>query len=533
MLAGDIDQYAINSGPQIITLNKLTVGHGYLVQVWISSASDGWNNMAQQLTVTNANGSDVIGYGYGNPANGLGQYTIGTFTASATTQAFAIIAVNYGFPRINAIQVQDTSVAPSTPTGLTAAPGNAQVSLSWNASGGATSYNLKRSTTSGGPYTTIASPTTTSYTDTGVNNGTTYYYVVSAVNSFGQSANSSQVSATPSAIPQPPTGLDASAGNAQVGLNWNASSGATSYNVKRSTTSYTDTGLNNGTTYYYVVSAVNSFGESANSSQVSATPTTITVPPAAVGAGYTNLMFDDEFNSISTIDTNNTGAPGYNWYVQLPFGGGTVPGTNYTVTNGVLEINFGGHTQGWGLSTWNCTGNGNAFRYGYFEARVHFDPTKGATSAWFPAFWSFPVDHTCSGANHWNELDFFEAYTGGFAPYNGSFVGTVHDWTFNNNTYSNCQNANNFQNTSVDWNQWHILGCLWTPGQISWYLDDNLLMTQQYSATGAPNPCVNCTSGSGCATGLFSIMDSENNFLILGCSEEWPLYVDYVHVWQQ
>jgi len=71
--------------------------------------------------------------------------------------------------------------------------------LSWSASSGATSYNVKRSTTSGGPYTTIASPTTTSYTDTGLTNGTTYYYVVSAVNGAGESANTSQASATPAA----------------------------------------------------------------------------------------------------------------------------------------------------------------------------------------------------------------------------------------------------------------------------------------------------------------------------------------------
>jgi hypothetical protein len=88
---------------------------------------------------------------------------------------------------------------PPAPTNLVATARNAQVGLSWSASSGATSYNVQRSTTSGGPYTTIGSPTTTSYTDTGVTNGTTYYYVVAAVNTAGQSANSSQVSATPTA----------------------------------------------------------------------------------------------------------------------------------------------------------------------------------------------------------------------------------------------------------------------------------------------------------------------------------------------
>jgi glycosyl hydrolase family 44 len=88
---------------------------------------------------------------------------------------------------------------PATPSGLTATAGNAQVNLSWSASSGATSYNVKRSTTSGGPYTTIASPTTTSYNDPSLTNGTAYYYVLSAVNPYGESGNSSQASATPAA----------------------------------------------------------------------------------------------------------------------------------------------------------------------------------------------------------------------------------------------------------------------------------------------------------------------------------------------
>jgi hypothetical protein len=163
---------------------------------------------------------------------------------------------------------------------------NARVSLTWNLSLGATSYHVKRSTTSGGPYTLIGAPTATEYTDTRVANGTTYFYVVSAANAVAESANSAQVSATPNAPPAAPTELTTSAGKAQVSLSWNASTRATSYHVKRSTTSggpytriaaptdtsYTDTGLTNGTPYFYVVSALNSAGESANSTQASATP---------------------------------------------------------------------------------------------------------------------------------------------------------------------------------------------------------------------------------------------------------------------
>ena len=179
---------------------------------------------------------------------------------------------------------------PPTPTGVAAAPGNAQVVVTWNTSTGATSYHVKRSTTSGGPYTQVGAPTTTSYTDTGLTDGTAYYYVVSAVNSAGESANSSEVNATPVASPAAPTGVFATPGNAQVVVAWTASAGATSYHVKRGTTSggpytqvgapiaspYTDTGLTNGTPYYYVVSALNAGGESANSAQVTATPSSST-----------------------------------------------------------------------------------------------------------------------------------------------------------------------------------------------------------------------------------------------------------------
>jgi hypothetical protein len=152
-------------------------------------------------------------------------------------------------------------------------------------------------------------------------NGTTYYYKAAAVNSAGTSVLSAEASATPEpAAPAAPTGLTATAGNASVALVWTASSGASSYNVYRGTTSggesataiatgitspsYSDTGLTNGTTYYYKVAAVNGGGTSGLSNEASATPklakptiSSFTASPASIASG-----------SSSTLSWTTTGA---------------------------------------------------------------------------------------------------------------------------------------------------------------------------------------------------------------------------------
>jgi fibronectin type 3 domain-containing protein len=258
----------------------------------------------------------VLDWSVGSAAP-AGTYTveIGVYDSTGTTNY-------YWNPQALLITV---GAPPATPTGLTATGGNAKVTLNWTASSGATSYNVYRGTTAGGESATpiITGITGTTFTDTTVTNYTTYYYTVAAVNSTGTSNMSNEASATPSAPPAAPTGLTATAGNASVSLSWTAVTGATGYNIYRgttaggegttavttvSTTSFTDSGLTNGTTYYYKVAAVNSGGPGALSNEASATPE----PP--VTSAPTGLTATAGNASVMLSWTATTGAASYNVY---------------------------------------------------------------------------------------------------------------------------------------------------------------------------------------------------------------------------
>ena len=99
--------------------------------------------------------------------------------------------------------------APSSPTNVSATAGDEEVTISWDSVSGTTSYNIYWDYSSGVSKDTyerkIGGITETSYTHTGLSNGTTYYYVVTAENSYGESDESDEVSATPSAVNTPPT----------------------------------------------------------------------------------------------------------------------------------------------------------------------------------------------------------------------------------------------------------------------------------------------------------------------------------------
>lgn len=197
---------------------------------------------------------------------------------------------------------------PSVPLNLQATAGDSLIILDWSAptsdgDAGISNYKIYRGTATGSLILLTTIENTLTYTDNSATNGQIYYYQVSAVNSVGEGSKSNEASATPSSeisTPSAPLNLQATAGDSQVILDWStptSDGGAsiTNYKIYRGTTTgsltllatignlltYIDTSAVNDQTYYYKVSAVNSVGEGAESSEVSATPIGgITIPSA-------------------------------------------------------------------------------------------------------------------------------------------------------------------------------------------------------------------------------------------------------------
>lgn len=210
--------------------------------------------------------------------------------SNGTTYYYVVTASNVGGESEDSTA---STVTPITPLGtamdVTAAGLQDQIELSWLAVDGATSYLIERATASDGSFAVLAEQAdNTKYVDSSVTNGTPYFYRVTAMNEDTKGLASKVIGARSldsADLPVAPSAVKAmTGGQGRAQLSWGPVEGASAYQVKRSDISgsnyeivgekltaltFVDNGLVDGTTYYYVVTAMNEHGESYASEQVS------------------------------------------------------------------------------------------------------------------------------------------------------------------------------------------------------------------------------------------------------------------------
>ena len=251
---------------------------------------------------------------------------------------------------------------PAAPA-LSATATATSVELDWNepANGGApvTGYEVYRGETSGSATFLTTVTGATSYSDTDVLSGQTWWYQVAAVNSVGVGARSNEVSATvpepppPAELPSQPATLTATAGNGSVTLNWtppddDGGAAVTGYEIYRSNvqgeevsltpvgnvTTLKDTGLTNGTTYRYQVAAENSAGVGPRSTEASATPTAPATRPSAPRS-LKALKVGAAIQLTWVAPSSNGGSSILNYKVYRTGGG---PNVTFTVPASQLSL---------------------------------------------------------------------------------------------------------------------------------------------------------------------------------------------------
>jgi hypothetical protein len=193
-----------------------------LPSVALTAPGNGAQFTAPAIITVTADAADADGtislVEFYNGSTKIGQSSVAPYVitwSGVASGKYALSAIAYdnaGAPaKSSAVSISVNVGIPAAPASVVASiASSSSANLSWSASSGASTYNIKRATTSGGSYTTVATGCTApNYTDSGLTAGATYFYVVSAVNTAGESANSTQVSLTlGGAIPSPWTQCD-------------------------------------------------------------------------------------------------------------------------------------------------------------------------------------------------------------------------------------------------------------------------------------------------------------------------------------
>ena len=342
-----------------------------------------------------------------------------TGLTNGTEYSFALRAANAsGDGAVSSIAATPRAAVagvPAAPVGLSATPGDAQVTLSWTDPGDATIDNYQLSSDGGTSFADIAGSgaDTTGHIVTGLTNGTAYTLALRAVNGSGTGAVSS-IAATPVAVPAPPSGLTAAAGDAQVTLSWTdpgnatidkyqlSSDGGTSFadiaGSDADTASHTVTGLTNGTEYSFALRAANASGDGAVSS-IAATPRAAVagVPAAPVGLSATP---GDAQVTLSWTDPGDDTIDNY----QLSSDGGTsfadIAGSGADTTGHIVTGLTNGTAYTLALRAVNGSGTGAVSSIAATPVAVPAPPsglTAAAGDAQVTLSWTDPGNDTITG----------------------------------------------------------------------------------------------------------------------------------------
>ncbi|KRE36390.1 fibronectin type III domain-containing protein [Paenibacillus sp. Soil724D2] len=198
------------------------------------------------------------------------------------------------------------------------------VNLKWQSSLNATGYKVKYGTTSGSHPTTIDVGNALTKNVTGLTNGSTYYFVITAYNSAGESGVSNEVGAQLAAPTAPLARRAYAETSGNIGVEWQSVNGATGYKVKYGTVSGTYPnvidvgnnlgqlvmGLTPGTTYYFVVTAYNGAGESSASSELTA------VAAGSLPLAPHDAQIGSETSTAITINWEPTRTETYHKYFE-------------------------------------------------------------------------------------------------------------------------------------------------------------------------------------------------------------------------
>ena len=284
-----------------------------------------------------------------------GCYGLSKVTFTGTRSQWNAIDMDDGNDPLLSANITFAGSGPAAPNVTAGTDSQGRPTLKWNAVSGAAKYEVYRSYSENGPYTKYSTVTGTTYTNTAyLENGTTYYYRVRALNSSGVAgAYSSVVYVTYKQTLPAPTVTGGNDSQGRPTLKWNAVSGAAKYEVYRARsrsgeyikystvtgTSYTNTSyIENGNTYYYKVRALKSDGTAGAWSSIVSVTYKQTLPAPTVTGG-------NDSQGRPTLTWNAvTGAAKYEVYRARSRSGeyikySTVTGTSYTNTSYIEDGN--------------------------------------------------------------------------------------------------------------------------------------------------------------------------------------------------